>query len=60
MRAPEFYKLVKRFCYVVAARMNKIFPMSSGLTYNIAECSQFTTGTVSMGMFKKITEFPLK
>lgn len=35
--------------------------MSSILTYNIAEWSQFTTGTISMGMFMKITvEFPLK
>lgn len=29
--------------------MNKIFPVSSILTYNITERSQFTKGTIYMG-----------
>lgn len=49
MRVPEFYKLVEKFCYKTVGGMNKIFPVSSILTYNITEWSQFTKGTIYMG-----------
>lgn len=56
MKTPEFYKLVKKFSYKIVGRMNKILHVSSILIDNITEWSQFTKGTIYLGMaHRKIT-----